>query len=130
VFAKRGLNGQQMLSRYVLPLTAQQMTKLGSTIGIKPIGNEIPAKFILSQNYPNPFNPSTVIKFSLPKNTNAELKVFNSLGHEVATLVKYSALQAGNYEVEFDGRNLSSGIYFYRLTTPDYAQTMKMVLIK
>ena len=70
----------------------------------------------LSQNYPNPFNPSTTIKYSIPKQSNVTLKVFDVLGSEVATLVNKEQPQ-GNYEVEFDGAELTSGIYFYRITS-------------
>ncbi len=130
VFAKRGLTGTQMLSRYVLPLTASQMTKLGSTIGIKPLNNKIPDKYYLNQNYPNPFNPSTKIKFSIVKNTNVTLRVFNSLGVLVKELIINQKLTPGEYEVEFDGSELSSGVYFCKMEAIDFNQTVKMMLIK
>ena len=130
VFLKSGLNGHQMLSQYVLPLTASQMTKLGSQVGITPIGNEIPNKFDVKQNYPNPFNPTTTIRFSVPKATNVTLKVFNSLGREVSAILLNSYVTAGNYEVEFVGANLTSGVYFYKFTAQDFSKTMKMMLLK
>jgi predicted acyl esterase len=98
-------------------------------IGIQPISSNVPSEFSLQQNYPNPFNPTTNIKFNIPKRDNVTLKVFNILGKEVATLVKEN-LKAGTYEVKFDGGNLSSGIYFYKLETQSYKETKKMVLIK
>ena len=79
--------------------------------------------------YPNPFNPSTTIKYSIPKQSNVTLKVFDVLGSEVATLVNKEQPQ-GNYEVEFDGSELTSGIYFYRLQAGDFVETKKMILIK
>jgi len=90
---------------------------------------EIPKEFSLSQNYPNPFNPSTVIEFALPTSGNVSLKVFNSIGEEVAELIN-SEMNAGNYSIKFDAKNMSSGIYFYRITSGNFTQTNKMLLLK
>jgi len=85
--------------------------------------------FVLKQNYPNPFNPQTTISFSLPSGGNVELKVFDELGNEIATLIdKY--LTKGEHKVEFAGSHLSSGNYFYRLKTEDYIETKKFILLK
>jgi len=92
-------------------------------------GKSYPNKFSLSQNYPNPFNPSTTIEFSLPKSEFVELKVFNILGKEVTTLV-YDKLQAGNRTYTFDGKNLASGVYYYRLVAGDYRDVKKMILLR
>ncbi len=89
----------------------------------------VPANYSLSQNYPNPFNPSTTIKYSIPQSSFVKIKVFNTIGQEVAELVNQE-LQTGNYEVTFDARNLPSGIYFYRLEAGKFVQTNKMILIK
>ncbi|MBK8549931.1 MAG: T9SS type A sorting domain-containing protein [Ignavibacteria bacterium] len=89
----------------------------------------VPDKFSLSQNYPNPFNPSTVIRYSLTQSGFTSLKIFNSLGKEVATLVNQKQ-NAGTYEAEFDNENLSSGIYFYTLSTPGFTDTKRMTHIK
>jgi photosystem II stability/assembly factor-like uncharacterized protein len=86
-------------------------------------------KFYVYQNYPNPFNPSTAIKYSIPKQSNVTLKVFDILGREVAALVNKEQPQ-GNYEVEFDGSELTSGIYFYRLQAGNFVETNKMILLK
>ncbi|NWF49686.1 MAG: DUF4623 domain-containing protein [Ignavibacteriaceae bacterium] len=89
-----------------------------------------PNAFELSQNYPNPFNPTTSIKFSLGKNDVASLKIFNSIGEEVATLFN-SPVEAGRvYEVKFDAAKLTSGVYFYQLKQGDRVETKKMILIK
>lgn len=98
--------------------------------GIHTISSEIPDQFSLSQNYPNPFNPVTKIEFSVP-NTGimAKLTVYDMSGKEVVTLVN-EAINTGTYEVEFDGSNLSSGTYFYRLQAGDFVHTKKMILIK
>jgi hypothetical protein len=98
-------------------------------IGIKNTSTEMPYTFSLFQNYPNPFNPSTNIKYQIPKNSFVSLKVFDLLGREVQTLVNEKQ-SAGIYEVKFDGTNLSSGIYFYKIETPDFSKTMKMILVK
>jgi len=89
----------------------------------------MPTRFELSQNYPNPFNPSTQIKFSVPKEGFVNIKVFDVLGREVRTLVN-EVKKPGYYSVDFDGANLSSGFYFYRMETSSYVETKKMMLLK
>ncbi|MBN1634150.1 MAG: T9SS type A sorting domain-containing protein [Ignavibacteria bacterium] len=96
--------------------------------------NEIANDFSLSQNYPNPFNPSTTIKFSIPSNGYVNLNVFNTLGQEVKTLVS-GQLPAGTYNADFNGSNLTSGVYFYRLNYTDnngkqFSDVKKLMLIK
>jgi len=98
-------------------------------IGIKQISNEIPSVFKLNQNYPNPFNPTTKISFSVPQSGFVSLKVYDLTGREVANLVN-NKLEAGTYEYDFDGSKLTSGIYFYRMNTGSYSETLKMMLIK
>jgi hypothetical protein len=89
----------------------------------------IPEGFQLSQNYPNPFNPSTSIKFSIPNEEFVSLKVFNSLGEEVAELLN-EIKQMGNYVVDFDASRLSSGVYFYKINAGSFVEIKKMMLIK
>jgi hypothetical protein len=98
-------------------------------VGINPISSEIPDKYYLYQNYPNPFNPSTNIKFQIKDSRFVNLKVYNILGKEIATLIN-EKLKPGEYEVSFDGSGLASGIYFYKLITRDFVQTRKMLMIK
>jgi hypothetical protein len=98
-------------------------------LGINNLSSTIPDKFALKQNYPNPFNPSTVIRFQLSVAGNASLKVYDLLGREITTLVNES-LQPGTYEVRFDAKELSSGIYLYTLRTDNFSETKKMVLIR
>jgi hypothetical protein len=98
-------------------------------VGINPPSKNLATDFNLAQNYPNPFNPSTTIKFNLPRSTDVVLEVFNNLGQKVSTLVN-GPLTAGDHEVKFEGGNLSSGIYFYRLTVDNVSQKRKMVLMK
>ncbi|MGE5496646.1 MAG: CotH kinase family protein [Syntrophothermus sp.] len=88
-----------------------------------------PDKFTLSQNFPNPFNPVTTIKYSLPVSGQVKLRVFNSLGSEVASLVNRYQPE-GTYSVEFDASGLASGIYYYRIETPSDASVKKMILLK
>jgi hypothetical protein len=89
----------------------------------------VPASYSLYNNYPNPFNPSTKIRYSIPFNSHVSLKIYDILGKEVAVLIN-SELQPGTYEAVFDAANLSSGIYFYKLETPSFVQTNKMILLK
>jgi len=89
----------------------------------------VPLSFELFQNYPNPFNPSTTIKYSISQYGNVNLKIYDLLGKEIITLINEEK-PAGVYEIEFDGTNLSSGVYFYRLQTGAFSKTMKLNLIK
>jgi len=93
--------------------------------------NEVPDGFSLGQNYPNPFNPSTIINYQLPAGSHVQLKVYDSLGKEVTTLVN-EYKPAGKYNVNMNdlNSNLSSGIYFYTLRAGDFVQTKKMTFIK
>jgi predicted acyl esterase len=90
---------------------------------------EIPVNFSLGQNYPNPFNPLTTINYSIREAGNVEIKVYDLLGREVAVLVN-DFKQAGNYEVTLNAQNLSSGIYFYRMTSGNFTDVKRMVLVK
>jgi hypothetical protein len=89
----------------------------------------IPDEFILLQNYPNPFNPSTTIEYALPQRTRVRLEVLNVLGQRVAILLDGSQ-DAGSYAVRFDARRLTSGFYFYRLTTDEFVQTKRFLLLR
>ncbi len=95
---------------------------------------QIPDEFGLAQNYPNPFNPVTNIRFELPRTSDITLKIYNVVGQEIASLVN-TELTAGFHKVVWNGRNsfgrpVASGIYYYRLTTPEFTQTKRMLLIK
>ncbi|HMS64761.1 MAG TPA: T9SS type A sorting domain-containing protein, partial [Ignavibacteria bacterium] len=89
----------------------------------------VPNSLLLVQNYPNPFNPTTTISFDLPVAGNVSLKVFNTSGKEVATLVNETR-SAGYYSVNFNASNLSSGVYYYRLEANGISKVMKMALVK
>ena len=103
-------------------------------VGVDRTGNYLPDSFTLHQNYPNPFNPVTKIKFDISTNTRSndlkvQLVIYNTLGNQVATLLN-SNLKAGSYEVEFDGSNLPSGVYFCRLIHERSFASIRLVLLK
>jgi photosystem II stability/assembly factor-like uncharacterized protein len=123
---------------YKLNISYQVLTPLTN------ISSIVPADFSLMQNYPNPFNPVTKIKFDIRPplhpllskegksrfiGTEVVLIIYNTLGQKVATLIN-EELKPGTYEVEFDGTNYPSGVYFYQLTTENYTETKKFILIK
>ena len=93
----------------------------------------MPTEYALSQNYPNPFNPSTVINYSLPSASDVSLKIYNTLGQEVATLVN-GYQEAGRFNVTFNASNLASGIYIYRINAKsnkkEFSSIKKFVLMK
>jgi len=104
-----------VLSNYGLPLNINEQRYL--------------SEFFLGNNYPNPFNPSTTIKYQLPEQGLVEIKVYDVLGNEIASLVNEEK-PVGSYEIDFNGNGLTSGIYFYQLRSGNYVETKKMVLIK
>ncbi len=122
-----------ILNNYVFAGTESSVYRrpLGELVGIQPISTEIPNQYSLSQNYPNPFNPVTKIRFDISGASVAQtfLSVYDLLGREIATLVN-EQLKPGTYEVEFDGFNYPSGVYYYKLTAGDFSQSRKMILVK
>lgn len=95
---------------------------------------QLPRRFVLHANYPNPFNPATVIKFDLPVATNVSLRIYDATGRRVRTLFDQHAFEAGYHIRVWDGKGedgkvLASGVYFYRLITPQFERTLKMVLL-
>jgi len=93
------------------------------------VSTQIPKNYALEQNYPNPFNPATTIKFALPKTSLVRLVVYDITGREIAVLVNNS-LPAGYHSVQWDARNVPSGMYIYRLTAGSFTQTKRMMVIK
>ncbi len=81
------------------------------------------------QNYPNPFNPTTTIQYAIPKAEHVTLKVYDEIGREVSTLVNENK-EAGQYNVSFNGSNLASGIYYYRISAGSFNQIKKLMLLK
>jgi hypothetical protein len=90
----------------------------------------VPAEYALYQNYPDPFNPSTVLQFDLPEPTVVTLKIYNTLGQDVATLLDNMSYNAGRHTVTFNASRLSSGVYIYRLIAGRFVDTKKMLLLK
>jgi photosystem II stability/assembly factor-like uncharacterized protein len=105
-------------------------TNSGMPVAIVQLGNESPEEFVLHQNCPNPFNPSTEIKFSIPYSSIVSLKVYNLLGEEIASLINNEYRNSGKYSIKFDGSNIASGVYFYKLEAGLLTSTKKMVLVK
>jgi hypothetical protein len=124
-------NGYLFASVYYWGIYRRPLSEL---IGIEPISSEIPKTFSLSQNYPNPFNPSTKIKLDIPSSvkgemSNIQIVIYDILGKEIAIIVN-EQLKPGSYEVEWDGSNYSSGVYYYTLQSESFKETKRMVLVK
>ena len=103
--------------------------KYSQTVGVNQNTGIIPEKFVLEQNYPNPFNPNTVIRYSIGNAGYTSLTVYNLVGIEVSALISEN-LQAGSYSAEFNAANFPSGVYYYKLTSGDFTQVKKMILVK
>jgi uncharacterized Ntn-hydrolase superfamily protein len=110
------------------PIDSLQVLYDNFITSVRIISNEIPDKFFLQQNFPNPFNPSTVIRYRLEVNSFATLKIYDVLGNEISTLVNEKQ-NAGTYEVEWQAKDLPSGIYFYRLKAGNFSETKRMILL-
>ncbi len=100
-----------------------------TTTSVKEISNELPTSFFLTQNYPNPFNPNTKIRFALPRPSLVTLKVYNTLGEEIATLVADN-FAAGRHEVAWNASGHASSVYLYRLQAGNFVETKKLMLLK
>jgi hypothetical protein len=109
-----------------IELLSVEQTK---TTSVARQGSNTPKDYELCQNYPNPFNPVTTIEYSLPRSQKVTIKVYDMTGKVVAVLENHER-SAGTYKVQFDARSLTSGVYFYRLTTDSFSETKKLVLVK
>lgn len=139
--AEWSILNEGLLDMNVLSLTVDRLgflvagTMSGSVYRIhSPVPSSVqqlndPKEFALLQNYPNPFNPTTKIKFSVPKNEFVTLKIFDILGNEIAQLVNEEK-PAGEYQVQWDASNFSSGVYFYSLQAGEFIATKKLLLMK
>lgn len=124
----------QVLSAYVMQLGTISPVKEGRIQAdvldeLDEQGKLIPGQFQLFQNYPNPFNPETEIRYSIPESGVVQLKIYDSLGQEVKTLVN-EYKQSGSYVIEWNAKNMSSGVYFYTLESGDNRITKKMLLLR
>ena len=108
---------------------AIQECVLGNNTTSIDLNNHIPNNSKLSNNYPNPFNPSTNISYEIKESSNVTIKIYDLLGNEIKTLVN-DFKNPGKYIINFDGSNLSSGTYFYKIITNNFSKTKKMLLIK
>jgi hypothetical protein len=113
----------------VQPTRTNTCFKINTLVGVGNNSSIIPGTYSLSQNYPNPFNPVTQIKYGIPKQGLVTMKVFDVLGREVSKLVN-EVKAPGSYIVDFDGTNLSSGVYFYKLEANGFSDVKRMMLIK
>jgi hypothetical protein len=127
------LDGGHILAGYTYSFGPGQqdfwLVRMGPESFARPMTVSLPDAYALYQNYPNPFNPSTRIAYDLSKTGPVSLRVFDLLGRVAAVLVDEME-PSGTHFVSFDGSNLASGIYFYRLQAGDFVQTRKMVLLK
>jgi len=98
-------------------------------VGVQNIASAVPDNYKVYQNYPNPFNPTTTIKFDILKSGFVTLDVFDATGRRLDNLVNEN-LKPGSYSVTWDAKGLSSGIYYYRISSGDFTKTMKMSLVK
>ena len=126
VFMAKGVNPYFCIVHELLGMT-------GVVTVMDPVSvsdqNLVVSKFELEQNYPNPFNPSTVIKYQMAEKSNVTLTVYNSIGRKISTLLN-EVKPKGTFTIEFDGSNLPSGIYYFRLQAGTFTDTKKMVLMK
>ncbi len=117
-----------------VPSGAYGFVDVTRTEGADKLVASVPKNFVLGQNYPNPFNPTTSIAYALPEAAQVELKVYNLLGQEVKTLVNHEQ-PAGPHQIVWDGTDASgngvaSGVYFYKLKTPTFVETKKMMFVQ
>lgn len=121
------------IATYSTPTTSTGpivVNKFEMATSLETITEELPIQLQLNQNYPNPFNPTTQINFNLPRQGFVNLSIYNSLGQEIAVLVGGEMLAAGSYSYSFDGSNLASGIYYYRLEANGTSLIRSMTLLK
>ena len=111
------------------PIDSLQILYNSWLTSIKTISSEVPQKYLLEQNFPNPFNPNTVIRYSLIENSFTNLKVYDALGNEIATLVNEDQ-NAGTYEVSWNASDYPSGAYYYRLNSGSFYITKRMIFLK
>jgi hypothetical protein len=114
---------------YFLRLSKAAIATVTTWANVSQIIIDIPTSFSLGQNYPNPFNPRTKITFDIARLGKVKIVICDILGREMRTLIN-ELLNPGKYEIPFDGFQLSSGVYFYKLITEEYSETKRMIFLK
>jgi hypothetical protein len=120
---------------FVLIAVLADGTVLTIPTDVRQLVNDLPLQYTLSQNYPNPFNPTTTINFVLPTQSIVTLEIYNAIGQKIATLISSDELSAGQYDIVWNGRDdagrqVSSGMYIYRLSAGDFQATRSMIMLK
>lgn len=128
VFTFAVFNNYIFTSTNLQPVWRRSIPEIIST-EITTISEIIPNKYELKQNYPNPFNPTTIIKFDLPKSSNVMITIYDLTGKTVEVLLN-EPLKAGTYQIDWNGANYPSGVYFYNISMGNYTETKRMTLIK
>ena len=140
LFVPRNYPANSDLNQWLFHFRLQGMTtttvntfltvrRINTVISVEQVSSEIPLSYGLLQNYPNPFNPKTTIQFSVPSASFVVLKVFNSLGTEIEVLLN-EYLSPGDYRIHWTPNDIPSGIYFYRLGSPEFTETRKLILLR
>jgi hypothetical protein len=125
---EQGLNYSYRIKAYTSLVQSEYSNEISLLLtGVEK--NELPKEYSLSQNYPNPFNPSTRIKFGLPEKATTSIVIFDMLGRKVTELINCE-MDAGYHEIVFNARQFASGVYLYRIVTPKFTSTKKLVLLK
>ncbi len=127
-FVNNSVFGIKMNYSFFTHLPNQNFS-LKQIVSISQIGTIVPSKYSLYQNYPNPFNPTTKIKFDVPKSGNAVITVYNSQGKMMKEIIN-QFIPSGSFEVSLDGKDLSSGVYYYRMDINGFSVSKKMMLVK
>ncbi len=110
-------------------IVGEDVVRILHSPGKESAEDAAPEAFALYSNYPNPFNPTTIIRYSLPRQSHVTLSIFNTLGQKVAELVN-ADIEAGYHEVEFDAKGLASGVYYCKMQAGDYVETKELMLMK
>jgi len=122
-------NGIYQISNFDAINTLKLLVDYNNVVSVEENDPQIPSEFKLEQNYPNPFNPSTQINFSVPKQTQLRINLYNILGELLQTITE-GLYEAGYYQTEFNAENLPSGIYIYRMESGESLLSKKMILIR
>jgi len=123
--------GAKYVREYVVEVNGHYFAGSGSMFSnMHKMQGQTPYTFKLGQNFPNPFNPTTKINYEIPNDSKVKLIIYDILGREVKKIVNDELKKAGRYVVDFDGTNLASGVYFYRIEAGNFVESKKMVLIK